>query len=408
MDFRSPPKDFKWQGSWRGTYLRIPKSKTSTVNCNGLFTDALHRPFYCANVPLDHYAEDIPPENEITRLPDLTAKEFATKWVDKPFILTSPVKEWPIYRDWNPERLLAEHRTTSFRAEAVDWPLDAYVSYMEDTSEESPLYLFDHAFAEKLNLTIGDPSPASTSSYTPSSGPAYTPPSTFQPDLFTALGPHRPHHRWLIMGPARSGSTFHQDPNRTSAWNAVLSGTKYWLMTPPSIPPPGIILSPDRAEITAPLSIPEYLLGFHAACRAAPGTREGLCRAGEVLHVPAGWFHLVLNLEPGAALTQNFVPPVGLALALTFLRDRPEQASGFADGVEDPHGLFVEALRRGFPVELERAEKELEEKGRGGRRRWEEIKGRRGGVGEVDGEGGSQGGRFSFGFGGDDDDADVP
>ena len=26
-----------------------------------------------------------------------------------------------------------------------------------------------------------------------------------------------------IMGPAKSGSTFHKDPNATSAWNAVRS-----------------------------------------------------------------------------------------------------------------------------------------------------------------------------------------
>ena len=65
-------------------------------------------------------------------------------------------------------------------------------------------------------------------------------PSCFSEDLLAVLGSGRPDHRWLIWGPARSGSTFHKDPNATSAWNAVVRGRKRWLLYPPSAQPPGL------------------------------------------------------------------------------------------------------------------------------------------------------------------------
>jgi hypothetical protein len=69
--------------------------------------------------------------------------------------------------------------------------------------------------------------------------------------------------RWLIMGPRRSGSTFHVDPNSTSAWNAVVSGAKKWIMYPPHVCPPGVHPSPDGADVATPLSLTEWFLNFY-------------------------------------------------------------------------------------------------------------------------------------------------
>lgn len=165
-------------------------------------------------------------------------------------------------------------------------------------------------------------------------------------------------------------------------------------------PPPGVIVSEDQSEVTSPLSIAEYMLTFHALARETPGCKEGVCYEGEVLHVPSGWFHLVLNLEESLALTQNFVPRRKLPDVLAFLRDQRAEVSGFKDDVcERAYELFVERLGEECPEVLAEGLAELEKRDGKKRGKWEELtKG-----GEEEESGG-----FSFGFGGDDDDADIP
>lgn len=395
------------------------QSQEPKVDCSNLFSDALHRPYFCAHVPLEPFVSNIPARNQIIRLPDATVEQMLSM-SNTPFILANPTKRWPIYGQWTTESLLEKYSDVKFRAEAVDWRFDTYVSYMRNNNDESPLYLFDHSFAQKMGIEVAEPQEAeayekhhsnlSLSALVSTDNlrdVAYWPPTCFGPsqDLFSVLGPQRPHHRWLIVGPARSGSTFHKDPNGTCAWNAVLKGRKYWIMFPSSAslpPPPGVFVSEDQSEVTSPLSIAEWLLGFHAEARATEGCVEGICEEGEVLYVPAGWYHLVVNLDESIALTQNFVPRQNLKDVLAFLRDRKEQISGFADEVLDPYGLFVERLGERDPEVLEEALARLERMDKGRKGRWEELV--KGGE-EEEGEGAG----FSFGFGGgDDDEEEVP
>ncbi|KAJ8613188.1 hypothetical protein MRB53_037054 [Persea americana] len=349
----SPPEGFRWRGTWRSSFLSLPDSIPSRkpVSCTGLFSDVLYRPFYCAHVPLEQYYLNIPPRNAIPKLRSLTHEDFERSWADRMFILTDPVKDWPAFHAWDSDSLLRDHSETLFRAEAVDWPLREYVAYMRNSEDESPLYLFDCRFAEKLNIGETREPEAGEHKSLP-----YSPPACFGPDLFSHLGTARPDSEWLIMGPARSGSTFHRDPNNTSAWNAVLRGRKYWIAFPSSSslpPPPGVFVSNDQSEVTAPSSIAEWLLGFHAEARHTAGCQEGICEAGEVLHVPSGWYHMVVNLEESVALTGNFVPQKHLADVLSFLRDKPDQVSGFKEEQAiRAYELLVDGLKEAAPQAL--------------------------------------------------------
>jgi hypothetical protein len=111
---------------------------------------------------------------------------------------------------------------------------DDYFTYLERQTEDSPLYLFDPHFVEHTPKLASDfstpkvfPQPMRSAAERKHADANNNTESTVT-DLFELLGSARPHFRWLIIGPKYSGSTFHVDPNGTSAWNACICGRKMW------------------------------------------------------------------------------------------------------------------------------------------------------------------------------------
>ena len=134
-------------------------------------------------------------------------------------------------------------------------------------------------------------------------------PPYFREDLFALAGEkRRPPYRWVVFGPARSGSSLHIDPLATSAWNALLLGTKRWVLLPPGVPrtscKPRIPGVTDSEAVT-------WFTHILPRCTAAdwPHARPLQCvqRRGEIMYVPNGWWHAVLNASNTIAVTQNFV-----------------------------------------------------------------------------------------------------
>jgi hypothetical protein len=130
---------------------------------------------------------------------------------------------------------------------------------------------------------------------------------------------------------------------------------------------------------------------------------EGVCHAGEVLHVPSGWWHLVVNLSPSIAITQNFVPRTHAKNVLAFLKDKADQVSGFQRGIADPYSLFLQCLQVKHPEALEEALSQQTGKGNTRKRKWNELL-KINGKEKEDGEDRCG---FLFSFGGMDD-VDIP
>jgi len=264
------------------------------------YSDYLFQSWLCASLEIK--SEWLSTDN-IERRENLSVEEFIRDFEEpnKPVLLQGVLDSWPALKEWDREYLLQHAGDVEFAAGPIDLKLRDYYNYADAVEEERPLYIFDSKFAEKAPQLAAD----------------YEVPIYFREDIFSILGEERPDYRWLIAGPARSGSSFHIDPNSTSAWNAVVRGAKKWVMYPPEVVPPGVYPSPDGADVATSVSITEWFMNFYAETKQR-GQRpvECICRAGEVVFVPRGWWHVVINLEESIAITQNFVSRYGVLTQL--------------------------------------------------------------------------------------------
>ncbi|KAK6460043.1 hypothetical protein DFJ63DRAFT_257937 [Scheffersomyces coipomensis] len=332
-------ENIEWRGSWKNTVLKSnPKNQAKIKLADNLLcSDLLYRPYQISQINYELIFKNIINEEEIyhndalqnnlrplpsgriARIPesDLDLQQFNDEYHDQPFILTNNNKDrWP---QWSLASLLDRFPSVKFRQEAVEWNLADYSTYTKSNHDENPLYLFDcNSIAMK---TLRQ---------------EYQVPQVFDQDLFKYFNVNdlkhncRPDHAWLIVGPKRSGSTFHKDPNYTSAWNAALTGRKLWIMLPPNMAPPGVGADEEESEVTSPVGIGEWVIaGFFNDCLKIPECLIAVTFPGECMYVPSGWWHSVINIDDSVALTQNFVPMSKLPNALNFLKNKREQLSGF-------------------------------------------------------------------------------
>ncbi|EGD80683.1 hypothetical protein PTSG_01273 [Salpingoeca rosetta] len=279
---------------------------------------------------------------------ELSPAEFQAQYESKqkPVILKGLAKSWPAFKLWPDGGIKSVcPKNTLFKAGTFNVTLDAFDTYSPHQCDQRPLYIFDKHFADKC----------------PQLGQQYSVPEHFSTDLFSSIeGANRPNYRWLIVGPAKSGSTWHKDPNSTAAWNALVEGEKRWIMTPPNYPPPGVYPSPDGSAVATPISVTEWFISYYEALQQSgiPYV-EGTQRPGDVVFVPHGWWHVVLNTKPSIAVTQNYAGAPNLFAVLRFIGTKPDQVSGVAQDV-NLYEELVHGLRQHHPEMMAVVQRELD------------------------------------------------
>lgn len=406
-------------GSWRETYMKAARARIgvqaptseamrrrreAAVAAPPIFSDTLYRPHELAHAPSAFGASPSgPPCARTARCcaiaedasssspPRMDAAEFSSTYESgdgRPVVLEGLGAKCAARSAWDEAPLRERLGERVFHAGGVNMRLREYLDYAGTNSDDQPLYCFDPTFGTSAPELLEE----------------YEVPPYFRDDLFKLLdgdGGARPAYRWLLIGGLRSGQSWHKDPNGTSAWNLTVRGRKRWLFFPPNVTPPGVIMSGDGddTDFITPISLAEWAREFYGDACSTPGFLECETGPGDVMYVPRGWWHMVLNVEPlTIAVSHHFLSPTGLSNTLRVLRETPHQVSGIDRGLaprdesgaarpdaaeedhrrrtkagRDMHDRLVAALRRERPEVLDMAEERLRREREGVERKRERL-----------------------------------
>lgn len=215
-----------------------------------------------------------------------------------PCVIDNVMDDWSAPRKWRPENLLRKFGADTFDIGSfnyTDMTFADFMAYARTNTDDSPLYVFDPYFSSKY----------------PKLATHYAVPRFFRDDDYHRYAGEkdRPLYRWFLVGPERSGTGIHQDPGKTSAWNALVHGTKRWCFFPPHIHSSKLKIAKGARDE----GIDWYMEIYPRVSRdPSLGMIEYTQKPGEVLFVPWDWWHVVLNTSFTVSITQNFASRINM------------------------------------------------------------------------------------------------
>jgi hypothetical protein len=217
--------DVRFRGGWRPTFARRLRGRSARedeeplplparVDCSGVYSDLLWAPHLCATAPLA--ARWLGAPDTVPRADSLSLQDFVARFEEPniPVVLTGWHPGWSGTEECVEWASRAEACAGDARvfAGGYGFSLRDYLAYAQRVrADDAPLYLFDREVLAAAPDLAAAPFARGSAPFLSGGGR----------DHFSLLpAEQRPDHTWLIVGPPRSGSQWHKDPNATSAWCA--------------------------------------------------------------------------------------------------------------------------------------------------------------------------------------------
>jgi len=241
---------------------------------------------------------------------ECTARHADVSCPMRPMIVEDGCSEWEAMQ-WTSESMCEEFYDIEFAVHSAteDSQPMAFNEFMTNhansKTQDDPLYLFETLIGGADGNALTDAHAKILSSYTDPVAPKL--------DMLTfSSNGARPGYRWILLGGRSSGTALHVDPYGTSAWNALLFGAKRWVLFSPETPTEWL----EQVNRSGPKSAANWFGNIWPQYREIldqlpPKLQPMGCiqYPGEVIYVPSGWHHVVINLELSAALTHNYAHP---------------------------------------------------------------------------------------------------
>jgi hypothetical protein len=217
-----------------------------------------------------------------------------------PFLIRGGCSDWPALHQFTFASLTKMAGSASVRVartsgEVQHLTLGDFIAYCRTADEPDPYYLRDWHYED----------------HHPEFREWMAPPALFDNWLLMLPAERRPRWSWVYAGPKNSRSSLHVDVQMSSAWNAVFSGCKEWLAFRPDHP-----LSVKCATARHVERLPEYDPRDAWTIRQYPG---------DLIYVPSGWAHSVLNIEAGVAFTENFINESNYGAVMEYLTKKGDR-----------------------------------------------------------------------------------
>lgn len=255
----------------------------------------------------------------------------------KPVMITGVMETgaWLAASRWqSTDDLVDVHGDLEFKLRpTVNTSLRNYVEYTLTNEVDYPFYLSARGDFKGQEALLED----------------FSVPSWFEHDVYDWLDLNGS-FRYFVCGGARTGTNIHVDPLGTCAWNTLACGHKRWVLFPPGDSDgyrKTIGALNDYQDTPPAYWFLDVLPSLKARAKEL-GMIECIQRPGQTIFVPAGWWHIVLNLDFTVAVTRNHMLPSMVPRALA---DFDQSSPMFARMLREEMKKLCAERRRRIPDE---------------------------------------------------------